>query len=238
MIDEFERIKIRACQLLNTQDEPNQLKQLALRNLRIAEYLLRETSAFCQYLLFQENDNHKHSIYYIIDCLKKFIIKSIRFYHRLFNPYINKYYEQSKKLISNIDRTTSSNCIKYVLEDNFENYLNEATPIQGKQADQNALSLKIQWTGKINLLVSLFYDLNEKGIIKIPEPKKSINNTKVSKAPNSAETNMNLVEFIYHNFLDSNGELLSKDTLRTYMNPNRPDKRSKRSQDLDIDKYL
>ncbi len=237
IIDEFERIKIRACRLLNSVKEPDELKLQSLKNLRIAEYLLRETSAFCNYLLIPKDDNQKQTLYYINDCLKKFLIKSIRFYHRLFDPYLTEYFGQSKKLINNIDRATSSDCIKYVYQDNIENYIEEPIHKLGTHSDQNILSPRLRWSGKIYLLVSLFYDLNEKGIIKVTNSNNSNKNTKVSEASNHPETNMDLVEFLYDNFLDSSGKRLSKDTLRTYLNPNRPDKRSKRSQDLNMDKY-
>ena len=237
IIDEFERIKIRACSLLNSVEDPDQLKLLALKKLRIAEYLLRETSAFCNYLLIPKDDDQKQTLYYINDCLKKFLIKSIRFYHRLFDPYLTEYCGQSKKLINNIDRATSSDCIKYVYQDNIEYCLEEPNLMGEQQTKQKTISPILRWSGKINLLVSLFYDLNEKGIIKITDSNNSNKNTKVSKDSNHSETNMSLVEFLYDNFLDNSGKRLSKDTLRTYLNPNRPDKRSKRSQDLDIDKY-
>ncbi len=238
IIDEFERIKIRACCLLNSVEDVDQLKLLALKILRIAEYLLRETSAFCHYLLIPEDDNHKHSLYYINDCLKKFIIKSIRFYYRLFDPYITEYCGQSKKLINNIDRATSSDCIKYIYQDNFDQYLEEPISKEGSQINKNTSSPIIQWNEKINLLTSLFYDLLEKGVISIHDSKNPNKNSKVSEASKQSETNMKLVKILYDNFLDNNGKRLSKDTLRTYLNPNRPDKRSKKSQNLDIEKYI
>ncbi len=197
-----------------------------------------ETSAFCNYLLIPKDDNLKHSLYYINDCLKKFLIKSILFYHRLFDPYITEHYKKSIKLINNIDRATSSDCIKYVYQDNIDNCFEEPVPIKGIQSNQKTSSPIIRWTGKINLLVSLFYDLMEKGIINITDHENPEEESKVSKGSGYSGTNMNIVELLYDNFLDSSGKKLSKDTLRTYLNPNRPDKRSKRSQDLDMEKYV
>lgn len=263
IMDEFERIKIRACKLLNSPQEPDQLKFIALKNLRTAEYLLRESSAVCHFLIVPENDTQKRSLHYITDCLKKFLIKSIRFYYSLFDPFITEYFEKSEKLIRNIDQATSSNCIKYLYQEETENNLEESNednisysrysdiskdscinllkdnsnPIHNIRTNQNRASPILRWTGKINLLVSLFYDLTEKGIISIPNNENSIKNKKVSEVSNRSETIMNMVEFLYCNFLDNSGKRLSKDTLRTYLNPNKPDKRSQRSQDLNLDKY-
>ncbi len=236
IMDEFERIKNRAFYLLNFITDLDNLKIIATKNLRTAEYLLRETSAYCHYLLTPGNDNQTQTLFYINDCLKKFLIKVIRFYHRLFNPFITEYYANSKKLINNIDQTTYSDCIKYIYQDpasaNFENVnllKDNFTPPYLKHP-------KIKWTLKINQLTTLFFDLYEKGYIELfnENDKKS---QKVTQNSESSETNMLLVEFIHANFLDSNGHEFSKDTLRTYLNPNRPDKRSKKSQSININKY-
>lgn len=233
IVDEFERIKIRAFNLLNTTEDPEHLKLRSLKNLRIAEYLLRESSAYAQYLQTHKNENKNQSLFYIYDCLKKFLIKSIRFYHRLFDPFITKFYAQSEKLINNIDRSTSADCIKYIDQDNIENFLEEPLPEINKESVQDRALPKLRWNGKINSLATLFYDLLEKKMLTTNR-----HNVKVSNDENLAGTDMDLVEFLYNNFLDSNGDRLSKDTLRTYLNPGRPDKRSKRSKDLNIDKYM
>ena len=240
IIDEFERIKIRACYLLNSNNNTDQLKLIVLKNLRIAEFLLRETSAHSNFFLISELDSHKRSIHYIIDCLKKFLIKSIRFYHGFFDPYITQFFEQSEELIKNVDQATCSNCIKYLYQNdtnnNFEDSATDSNHFPNPAIQKLCNKPLLRWTGRINLLVSLFYDLMEKNIILIGE---DVNNQdRVSRKRNQSRTNMNLVEFLYLSFLDSKGNRLSKDTLRTYLNPNRPDKRSKRSQDLNLDKYI
>lgn len=264
IMDEFERIKIRACNLLNTIDKSDQLRILVLKNLRIAEFLLRESSAYSHFFVIPDKHSKMTSMYYIIDCLKKFLIKSIRFYHSFFDPYITDFFEQSEKLIKNVDRATCSSCTKYLFPEDSDNTLGDSNSISA-QYRNDALNCKedflrmgygnsdllsnatnnkvskpqpIRWMGKINLLVSLFYDLMEKGIIYIHETDENPgDHFSVSKEKIQSGTNMNLVEFLYINFLDSKGNRLSKDTLRTYLNPNRLDKRSKRSQGLNLDKY-
>ncbi|MBU1013290.1 MAG: hypothetical protein KKG99_09800 [Bacteroidetes bacterium] len=262
IIDEFERIKIRACKLLNTPQDPEQLKFIALKNLRTAEFLLRESSAVSHFLFVPEDDTQKRSLYYITVCLKKFLIKSIRFYHKLFDPLITEFFEQSENLIKNIDCITNSDCIKYLYPDELDNNLKEQTenyfrypinPNRGKDDFLNILKSNpapiskikfkqngtpvLRWTGKINLLITLFYDLMENGQITSSDGKHIKENSNISDMFKNTDTNMKLVEFLYDNFLDNSGQRLSKNTLRTYLNPNRPDKRSKRSQNLNLDKY-
>ncbi len=234
LMDEFERIKIRARNLLNMNTQTEELKILATKNLRNAEFLLRESSAYSHYLVIPENDNKKQTLYYINDCLKKFLIKSIRFYHRLFNPFITEYYNSSKKLINNIDKTTSADCIKYIYQDNV-NMINDNSSDYEKQTYNKSGSPKLRWTSKINQLTTLFLDLLEKGIIEIKDENTSYSQ-KVSKFPETFLTNMDLVDFIHLNFLDNKGHTLSKETLRTYLNPKRIDKKSKRSHGINLDK--
>lgn len=216
IIDEYERIKIRSCALLS--DDIENLQHLALKNLRIIEHLLRETSAIINITSATEPDNITEL--YILDCLKKFIIKSIQFYHTIFDPYLNSYKDSSADLIKSCDQLRSPEFINYLvkqdLEDSSKYRLEEPIP------KYHTSKPSLIWTSKINKLTTIFYNLVEEGIIQFVP-----NNKKISK---KNVTNMVLVEFICKNFLDINGENLSKDTIRTYLNPHRPDKRSKRTQ--------
>ncbi len=70
------RIQIRAYKLLNDHPNPDQLKFIALKNLKNAEYLLRESTAISSTLLIPADDPQKKSLLYITDNLKKLNYKT------------------------------------------------------------------------------------------------------------------------------------------------------------------
>ncbi len=71
---------------------------------------------------------------------------------------------------------------------------------------------RLQWKGPINKLVTIFYELAYTDIFE-GEP--------ILNASSSE-----IIDFIYDHFIDKNGDNLSKTTIRTILQPSRPEKRS------------
>ncbi len=210
IIDEFERIKIRACARLHKSEDHKLNKKAIINNLNLLQNLLREVTAKHNFILHNQKSTTTEK--YIFDCLKKFTIKTLWYYHTLYEPQIGKYKSQSLNLIKECQQISFPGVANYLVkkENEIEYHL-------VKEPDNHSeyRSIKFRWNGKLNHLATIFYDLYENGLIS--------NNP----CHDETKTNMDLVEFIHRNFLDNHGHPISKDTLRTYLNPNRHDKRYK-----------
>jgi hypothetical protein len=77
---------------------------------------------------------------------------------------------------------------------------------EGSNESENNKFKKIRFNDEINLLVTLFYDLHNKGYI--------------------STTKTNLEKFILTSFTDNNGETLNQSTVNTYLKLGREDKRA------------
>lgn len=83
---------------------------------------------------------------------------------------------------------------------------------------------KLQWMGQLNQLVTLFYDLKNK-------------NTNTGKPFIIEQSKADLVGFIVNNFLDKDGNAISRDSVETGLKPSKPDKRAKADKSFDIRPY-
>ncbi len=77
---------------------------------------------------------------------------------------------------------------------------------------------KLKWSWQINQLATMYYDLNE--------------------AANEKSTPQQLEDFIIRNYVDKNGNAISRATIKTCLNEYRPDKRVKGKKQIDISKYI
>ena len=82
---------------------------------------------------------------------------------------------------------------------------------------------KLQWNGPANQLVRWYYDLNRK--------KTSKNLPQVGGTPSEIE------DHIVNNWLDKDGNDISRETVKTYLKPNRTDKRAPDHKRIDIEPY-
>ena len=77
---------------------------------------------------------------------------------------------------------------------------------------------KIKWSWQINQLATMYYDLNQ--------------------AASEKSTPQQLEDFIIRNYVDKNGNAISRATIKTCLNEYRPDKRAKGKKQIDISKYI
>lgn len=83
----------------------------------------------------------------------------------------------------------------------------------------NSQKIRIKWLSKTNVLTTLFYDLlngQDKG------------------SPLIEATVDDIKRLLINNFMDSDGKEFSKDTLDTYLRPDRVEKRAKRGDRIEI----
>jgi hypothetical protein len=77
---------------------------------------------------------------------------------------------------------------------------------------------KFKWMVQINQLATFYYDLNKSGLIE--------------------STPKQLEDHIVNNYVDKNGNAISRATIKTCLNEYRPDKRAKGKKRIDISKYI
>lgn len=215
MIDEFERIKIRACRLLHIDENTRQTKKTILNNLKQIEHQLREVTAISKIAHHDESSNPIDI--YVLDTLKKFVVKTIRFYYTVHDPHLWRYKKESLKLIKECDQISFPGIVNYIINKEVVSQ-NRPLEVNDPETKYKCNKQTLQWNGKLNHLATIFFELQEKGFINRSKHERN-------------KTNMDLVDFIHQHFLDNNGQSISKDTLKTYLNPNKPDKRSKKSYD-------
>lgn len=76
---------------------------------------------------------------------------------------------------------------------------------------------KVVWTGGVAMLATLFHDLKA---LQLPNKESSFITNEWQE----------LASWIYHNFLDENGDVFPEDSLRTYLDPNPKKKKAKRNR--------
>jgi hypothetical protein len=88
--DEFERIKIRAEQIMHTGLSNKKISQFACRKLQMLRKLSHDARLTFNKMCSNNNSGLIQSDLYIIYVLNLFIIRSIVFYTQFFEPYLNK----------------------------------------------------------------------------------------------------------------------------------------------------
>ncbi len=251
MVDELQRIKTRAFWILNQSDLKEVINNFVCKNLKIAEYLAHECQTVLANLHLSPSSKSNNLYIYVFETLKSFIIKAIEFYLQLFQPYLsslsqyfnnivsdleNDYYDQisSSQFINEMCGTYNSKLIPNPTENNSANTNIHSEP----SIPVSPTPQKIQWNKNINLLATYYIDLLENNIISLPEmsPGSPIVSENVSGCLTTTQRKF-LTQHICANFLDHQGFPLSPHTIKTYLNPNKPERRSKRSPGLNPDKF-
>lgn len=104
-------------------------------------------------------------------------------------------------------------------------YLMEDTIALNNNATGETSSPKIQWTGTLNILTSLFYEL-WKGQDKV----KGTTSKSIIKAQKK-----DLIDLIKNNFLDKDGNIIPESTLSDYFNESKPQNRAKVGKRIELD---
>lgn len=245
-IDELQRIKIRAFAILENTANKKQVNYQACRNLKIAEYLGVECLNIIANFKLSQNEEIDESIVYIFETLKSFIIKSIEFYIHFFEPYLEDKIHHFKHLLSELeynykDQIESNKFISKIISNSIDcTYSSTNLSPEISYAKEKPDSLKIYWNRNINLLATYYLDLVENGIISLPATKDEYGKIKVSKDHNKIldiHVRKFLTNHICSTFLDSKGKPLSPHTVSTYLDPKKPDRRSKMSKGPNLDKF-
>ncbi|MFC2106879.1 hypothetical protein ACFLRY_00940 [Bacteroidota bacterium] len=247
MIDELNRIKTRAFSILDKINSQEDINYQVFKNIKIAEYLGQECQTILATLKISKAEEENQQQIYIFSTLKSFIIKSIEFYLHFFKPYLKGTLNQFNNLIADLendyfDQLSSSQFLNELLsssptntKQNHKTYITTQTNNEFKESKP---TYKIIWNKNLNLLATYYLDLFENGIISFPDTSRDNENI-----PENIQENLNkvlrkyLTTHICNTFLDNQGEELSIETIKTYLNPNKPECRSKRSRGPNLDKY-
>jgi hypothetical protein len=89
----------------------------------------------------------------------------------------------------------------------------------GKATQEKNGYPKIQWMGKTNVLVTLFYDLI---------------NGQDSREPMIIASKADIKEFLMNNFIDADGNTLSESTITTILTPSKEEKRANRGDRVEL----
>jgi hypothetical protein len=89
----------------------------------------------------------------------------------------------------------------------------------GKATQEKDSYPKIQWMGKTNVLVTLFYDLM---------------NGQDSREPMIKATKADIKEFLMNNFIDADGNTLSESTITTIFTPSKDEKRANKGDRVEL----
>lgn len=238
MSDEFERIKLRAEQLLEKAETDNIISSYATKHFHKSKKLFHDSK---QYLM-EITDKSNPDDVYIILTLNMFIVRTILFYQTFFRSYIPSLskVETGTQLMSEVvnsitlkkicnlfrngnicnnDYTKKSRTEKYDVSEGTcsESQLNQTETKSSKKSQYYQQGLegnsKIKINGQINVFVDVFLQMLEE--------------VEVDGKPFIETSYETLETIILNNFIDKNGKDLSRATIHTFLKPYRTDKRLK-----------
>ena len=199
MSDTFERIKIKAENILEETDEPKNIEIYANKNIQKIARIFYDAKILLQKVQ-RHNDQTNRFFLYVQNI---FIINTILYFQKMFSAYYK-------------EKNYSQNTLKSQLFDSVGiNLFMEPTAEYGKQEEGDEYMI---WTGQINVLVTMYYDLMQKGLIK--------NDAKYVE------------DYIYKNYRNKHGKRLSRATINTCLKEYRSEKRAPENKKIDISKYI
>lgn len=241
LADEFERIKQRAIHFLSTDVDEKQLKLYASKNRQFVKTCFHNHTAHFHDLFTIHPDYLNNPDAFIHFYLNFFLIRLRLFYEKFFEDYLGPGKKNEKQLLAELFQVNPAlmvkrkNIVRHTLDDESEMTCSEkvtqsydtdtslalAYETIGKEHNISADTLKMllnlngrfTWKDKINILGDAIYQLMQK---KDAQGKPILDL--------SPDVMASLVSTL---FVDSNGNHLSKATIRTYLQPCKADKRPK-----------
>jgi len=210
--DAFERLKIKAENILNSCENDKNIIHYANKNIQLAQRNCYEAK---ELLKKYQHDGKSFEIYMAyMQC--QFLLNVCFFLQNMFSNYYDlKRLNKEKLRMEMIEILDVSKLMKkpevetiQVVEESLASYKKE----------------KLKLIGQVNVLLTLVYDLMHK---QTSDNKQFIEGT-----------TKQWIELIADNFVDKNGEPLSKSTIETCLRENREDKRAAKSKRIDIEAYF
>lgn len=207
--DVFERIKLKAINILSSSTEASQIELYAKKNIQMAHAILddaRNTLKKAQ----ETNDKSEVFLFYVFNI---FMIKIVWFYQKMFSTYYKETIETKEKMKSDLFDVMNKSIFK-----------NETSTNINSELEFFLRNFKIKWNGQVNVLTTLISELKDK-------------NSKIEKP--LLEVDDEELKFFMHNFIvDKNDNPLNMTTLNTCLKSYRTDKKVKDEKRIDISKYL
>ena len=208
--DAFERLKIKATNILDITGDNKSIELYAKKNIQKALRIFYDSR-----IIFEKTQTHgNRSDIYIFYFLNIFIINLILYLQKMFSAFYKEEKETKVKL-------------KYALYDSMKmDVLMEPVAEYKKEnsAFENQAEILAKWNGQANSCVALLYDLITK---KLPNNKFLL----------EADIN-DLITILSRHVIDKNGKRFNENTIKTCLKESRFDKRPQGDKRFDIEKYI
>lgn len=235
IMDEFERVKIRAERKLEITDDRKDLAIYAEKHIAKLKKFFYDAKTLLK-------DNHHRDDIYILLALSMVLIRTILFYQKMFKQFINTSPDNADQLKSELFSNIALGRLKVLFDMRGSQYCSfikksflqspdgepchcEGNPVashetfSGKKSLQQDSGLQrfypLKWNGQLNVLMDIFIQLTEE--------------IKVSGKPILETSPENLRNMIMECFVDGDGKKLSYHTVNTNLKSYRSDKRIKPS---------
>jgi len=208
--DTFERLKIKAENVVSATNETKYIELYAKKNIQVAQRIFYDA----RMLLNRTQIKGDRNIIFLVFVQNVFIINVILYYQNMFSSFYNEKKMTKKSLKAELYDSVGMNIMM------------EPVAEYGKNEKEEELIEEeriFQWNGQVNVLATFFYDaLNEK-----------LSNKKMLLDADKEDIKYILNKF----FVDKNGNAISKETIRTCLTDHRDEKRAKGKKRIDISKY-
>ncbi len=210
--DCFERLKIKAENVLEDTDDDKNIELYSKKNIQKARRIFYDARLMLEKVQ-EKNDKSKICIAYCINC---YLINTIMYYQKMFSSFYNS--DKVTKQELKIELYNS-----FTFKNMFKVINNECSIVNNINEKYDPSCIKLKWNGQINSLIALFYDLNKKD---------TFDNKKLLEADINE-----LKIFISNYFTDKNGKYLNENTINTCFKNYRDDKRPLGEKRIEIEKY-
>jgi len=210
--DAFERLKIKAENILNSCENDKNIIHYANKNIQLAHRNCYEAK---ELLKKYQHDGKSFEIYMAyMQC--QFLLNVCFFLQNMFSNYYDLKRFNKEKLRMEMHDTLDVGKLMKKPEVKTISQVEEPSVAYKNE--------KLKLIGQVNVLLTLVYDLMHK---QTTDNKQFIEGT-----------TKQWIELIANNFVDKNGDPLSKSTIETCLRENRDDKRAAKNKRIDIEAYF
>ena len=210
--DTFERLKIKAVNVVRETHDTNNIELYAKKNIQMAQRIFYDA----RMVLNKTQIKGDRNIIFLVFAQNVFIINVILFYQNMFSSFYNEKKMTKKSLKAELYDSVGMN----IMMEPVAKYGN--APKEEKNIDAGFKPIK--WNGQINTLITYHYDFMNERLIN----KKTYFEASIEE----------MAEFIHRSFIDKNGNPINKNTIRICLQDYRDDKRVKGKKRIDISKYV
>ncbi len=220
--DEYERIKIRILRSLDCMTDKKQISTYASININKINHMLRKIIQK-MIILESHNDNHSKAHYYIYCSLKSRLVRCLLKFEELFASFIsisviNTIHQLDPHQLMSpcIEESALQNRFPMLSQNSSHTHTNQAKMARYYSADEKPQDSqysetssqhqgKLPWLGKLNVLTTLFEDLNT---IQFKDPDDNFKEKTYINVPVN-----DIINFLHQHFTDKNGNPFNKKTL-------------------------